>query len=91
MVLDNKNAEWQELLKLASAIEQFMPSVATGGELIQTVHDPLFREHLCDMTECAMKCAFIPTLQNELRLFGARSARSRLRTWSWSVRGLGGV
>jgi hypothetical protein len=44
---------------VASAIELFMPSVAIGGELISTVHDPTFNQHLRDMTRVALKCVFI--------------------------------
>jgi hypothetical protein len=58
-VRDHKKSEWQELLMLASAIELFMPSVAIGGELISTVHDPTFNQHLRDMTRVALKCVFI--------------------------------
>jgi hypothetical protein len=58
-VLENKKTEWQELLILASAIEQFMPSVAIGGELISAVHDPSFSQHLREMSRAALKCVFI--------------------------------
>lgn len=64
-ILDNKKAEWQELLKFASAIEQFMPSVAIGSELTKTVHDPLFRGHLREMTQATLKCVFIPPAKAE--------------------------
>jgi hypothetical protein len=58
-VLENKKTEWKELLTFASAIEQFMPSVAVGSELTKTVHDPLVREHLRDMTRSVLKPTFI--------------------------------
>jgi hypothetical protein len=57
--LDNKKAEWQNLLKFASAIEQFMPSVAIGGELISAVNDPSFNQHLREMTRAVLSCVFI--------------------------------
>jgi hypothetical protein len=57
--LENKKAEWQALLELASSVEKFMPSVAVGSELTQTVHDPKFREHLREMTQATLKCVFI--------------------------------
>jgi len=57
--LDNKKAEWQELVKFASAKEQFMPSVAIGGELIAAVNDPSFNQHLRDMTRAVLNCVFI--------------------------------
>ena len=58
-VLDNKKAEWKEMMEFASAVEQFMPSVAIGLELKVTVHDPLFKKHLRDMTQASLKCVFI--------------------------------
>ena len=58
-VLENKKAEWQELLTLASKIEVFMPSVAIGVELISAVHDPIFNQHVRDMTRATLKCVFI--------------------------------
>lgn len=58
-VLDNKKAEWQELLGLASAIEQFMPSVSIGSELTATVHDPEFRQHLRNFARAVLRCTFI--------------------------------
>jgi hypothetical protein len=58
--LDNKKAEWKELLEFASAIEQFLPSVAIGQELTDTLHDQSFKKHLRDMTQASLKCVFIP-------------------------------
>jgi len=63
--LDQKKSEWKELLDLASKVEQFMPSVAVGGELIKTVHDPLFRDYLRDMTQTILKCIFISEFKRE--------------------------
>ena len=42
-----------------------MPSVAVGGELIKTVHDPLFRDYLRDMTQTILKCIFISEFKRE--------------------------
>jgi hypothetical protein len=64
-VLDNKKIEWRALLELASKVEQFMPSVAIGGELTKTVHDPSFREHLREMTQTVLKCVFISKIKAE--------------------------
>jgi hypothetical protein len=58
--LDNKKAEWKELLEFASAIERFMPSVAIGQELTDALHDQSFKKHLRDMTQASLKCVFIP-------------------------------
>jgi hypothetical protein len=63
-VLDSKKAEWKELLKFASAIEHFMPSVAIGSELINAVHDPIFKEHLREMTGAALSCLFISEIKS---------------------------
>jgi hypothetical protein len=58
-VLDQKKAEWKELLAFAAEVERFTPSVAVGSELIGTVHDPLFRDHLREMTRAVLKSLFI--------------------------------
>ena len=54
-----KKTEWQSLLELASKVEQFTPSVGAGRELIGTIHDPIFRQHLREMTQAGLKCVFI--------------------------------
>lgn len=64
-VLENRKAEWKELLAFASKVEHFMPSVAIGSELINTVHDPLFRQHLRDMTQAVLKSEFISASKAE--------------------------
>lgn len=58
-ILENIKTEWKELLTLTSAIELFLPTVATRDELISAVLDPSFTQHLRNMTQAALHCVFI--------------------------------
>jgi hypothetical protein len=63
--LDQKKAEWQGLMRLASQIESFMPSVEVGGVAINAINDPAFNQHLHDFTRSVLECVFIAADKSE--------------------------
>lgn len=57
-IRDKKKEEWQKLIIQAARIEQHMPSVAIGGDLIRAVKGGELEDHLRHFTQATLECVF---------------------------------
>jgi len=80
-ILENKKREWQELITLAAEIEQHMPSVGIGKELIDAVKGTALDQHLRLMTQATLRCVFCASVLGEqgiyVKLVDLRQAKEK--------------